>query len=209
LKHRIESLDKETTKKEIEFGESQKALAEYNQTLDEVDSWLSRAENQTFDEEETDELSLPNIMAICVESSSNDEQINGLCQLNDNPIVCEQDVFRPSMEKLENQKKRQEDITDWISTKTKLIDPSELPSAEPDISSSDEDNRSSLNPSWSSLLYRGVRIVLPIHALMLLALGISSIAEFDAVYSVACTVQNTVKHSFEPLLSWPNGPPPY
>ena len=69
--------------------------------------------------------------------------------------------------------------------------------------------RSSLNPSWSSLLYRGVRIVLPIHALMLLALGISSIAEFDAVYSVACTVQNTVKHSFEPLLSWPNGPPPY
>ena len=55
MKHRIESLDKETSKKEIEFGESQKALAEYSQTLDEVDSWLSRAENQTFDEEETDE----------------------------------------------------------------------------------------------------------------------------------------------------------
>ena len=121
MKHRIEFLDKETSKKEIEFGESQKALAEYSQTLDEVDSWLSRAENQTFDEEETDELSLPNIMAICVESSSNDEQINGLCQLNDNPIVCEQDVFRSSMEKLENQRKRQEDITDWINSKTKLV----------------------------------------------------------------------------------------
>ena len=121
MKNRIESLDKETSKKEIEFGESQKALAEYSQTLDEVDSWLSRAENQTFDEEATDELSLPNIMAICVESSSNDEQINGLCQLNDNPIVCEQDVFRSSMEKLENQKKRQEDITDWINSKTKLV----------------------------------------------------------------------------------------
>jgi hypothetical protein len=48
-----------------------------------------------------------------------------------------------------------------------------------------------------------------IGSLKLWALGISSIAEFDSVYSVVCVVQNTVKHSFEPLLSWPKGPPPY
>ena len=58
-------------------------------------------------------------MAICVESSSNEEQISRLSQLNDNPVVIAQDVFQPSIEKLIVQKKRKEDITNWIDSKTK------------------------------------------------------------------------------------------
>ena len=53
------------------------------------------------------------------------------------------------------------------------------------------------------------RTAFPVLALMLLGLGISSIADFDGEDSFVCTVQNNVKHSFEPLLSWKNGPPPY
>ena len=60
-------------------------------------------------------------MAICVESSSNEEQISRLSQLNDNPVVIAQDVFQPSIEKLIVQKKRKEDITNWINAKTKLV----------------------------------------------------------------------------------------
>ena len=60
-------------------------------------------------------------MAICVESSSNEEQISRLSQLNDNPVVIAQDVFQPSIEKLIAQKKRKEDITNWINAKTKLV----------------------------------------------------------------------------------------
>jgi hypothetical protein len=89
------------------------------------------------------------------------------------------------------------------------INPEDSTIVESDESSTDTEEWPITNASWTSILHRIARTALPIHALMLLALGISSIAEFDAVYSVVCTVQNTVKHSFEPLLGWPKGPPPY
>ena len=60
-------------------------------------------------------------MAICVESSSNEEQISRLSQLNEAHVVSAQDVFQPSIEKLIVQKKRKEDITNWINAKTKLV----------------------------------------------------------------------------------------
>ena len=98
-------------------------MVEYSQTLDEIDTWLTKAENQTISDPAStaDELSLPDIMAICVESSSNEEQLNHLSQLNDNHLVCAQDVFQSSIEELRTHKKRQEDITEWINTKTKLV----------------------------------------------------------------------------------------
>ena len=122
-KLRIEYLDKATSKKEIEFGESQKALVQYSQTLDEVDTWLTKAEAQTISSPTSSvkDLSLPDIMAICVESCSNEGQLNNLSQLNDNELVCAQDVFQSSIEKLRAQKCRQEEITNWISTKTNLV----------------------------------------------------------------------------------------
>ena len=60
-------------------------------------------------------------MALCVESGSNEEQINQLSQLNDNPVVCEQDVFQSSIEHLKQLKERQEEIGDWIKTRTNSV----------------------------------------------------------------------------------------
>jgi hypothetical protein len=95
-------------------------LVEYSQTLNEVDTWLSKAEGQTLSDP-TSTLSLPEVMAICVESCSNEEQLNNLAQLNNNQLVCAQEAFQSSIENLTTQKQRQEDITDWINTKTKLV----------------------------------------------------------------------------------------
>ena len=96
MKRRLEYLDKATSKKEIEFGDSQKALVEYTQTLNEVDTWLTKAESQTLSDDPTsavEDLSLPQVMAICVESCSNEEQLNNLIQLNDNQLVCAHEAF--------------------------------------------------------------------------------------------------------------------
>ena len=70
---------------------------------------------------ENEELSLQDIMALCVESGSNEEQINQLSQLNDNLGVCEQDVFQSSIEHLRQLKERQEEIVDWIKTRTNSV----------------------------------------------------------------------------------------
>ena len=124
IKRRIETLDKLTGKKEIEFGESQKVLVEYNQTLAETEIWLTKAEQQTISESTTepvDNLTLPDIMAICVESSCNEERLNRLSQLNDNDLVSAQDVFQQSIDNLRRQKERQEEITDWINNKTEVV----------------------------------------------------------------------------------------
>ena len=99
-------------------------MVEYTQTLNEVDTWLTKAEGQTLSDTTTtavEDLSLPEVMAICVESCSNEEQLNNLTQLNDNQLVCAQEAFQSSIENLRTQKQRQEDISDWINTKTKLV----------------------------------------------------------------------------------------
>merc|ERR1712045_160822 len=113
-----------------------------------------------------------------------------------------------SIESLRRLKERQEEITDWINQKTEVARLRSTSSQSHDSDSETEVSHSR-NLSWSALFYRLARTALPVQALMLLASGISSIAEFDSVYSVVCVVQNTVKHSFEPLLSWPKGPPPH
>ena len=76
IKRRIVLLDKTTTKKEIEFGESQKVLVEYSQSLEESGAWLSKAEQKTLSvSQDEDDLTLPDVMAICVESSCNEEKV--------------------------------------------------------------------------------------------------------------------------------------
>ena len=107
----------------MEFGESQKAFVEYNQTLPEIDHWLGKVETQTISDQTTRnaELSLQDIVALCVESGSNEEQIHQLSQLNDTHVVCEQDVFQSSIEQLNTLTRRQEEITDWINTRTQSV----------------------------------------------------------------------------------------
>ena len=80
-------------------------------------------ETQTISEQTpgNEELSLQDVVALCVESGSNEEQINQLSQLTDNDVISEQDVFQSSIEQLSILTKRQEEITDWINTKTKSV----------------------------------------------------------------------------------------
>jgi nesprin-1 len=56
-------------------------------------------------------------------------------------------------------------------------------------------------------LGRVVRAAVPIQAMMLILLGVSSIVPLDRD-ELICTVQNNLGRSFEPMLRWSNGPPP-
>ncbi len=56
-------------------------------------------------------------------------------------------------------------------------------------------------------LGRVVRAAVPIQAMMLLLLGVSSIVPLDQD-ELVCSVQNNLQRSFEPMLRWSNGPPP-
>eukprot|EP00095_Tigriopus_kingsejongensis_P001444 maker-scaffold207_size258870-snap-gene-0.13 protein:Tk01444 transcript:maker-scaffold207_size258870-snap-gene-0.13-mRNA-1 annotation:"nesprin" len=56
-------------------------------------------------------------------------------------------------------------------------------------------------------LGRVVRAAVPIQAMMLLLLGVSSIVPLDQD-ELICTLQNNLERSFEPMMRWSNGPPP-
>jgi len=56
-------------------------------------------------------------------------------------------------------------------------------------------------------LGRVVRAAVPIQAMMLLLLGVSSIVPLEQD-ELVCSVQNNLERSFEPMLHWSNGPPP-
>merc|ERR1719336_796394 len=56
-------------------------------------------------------------------------------------------------------------------------------------------------------LGRVVRAAVPIQALILLLLGVSSIVPLDQD-ELICSLQNNLQKSLEPMLQWSNGPPP-
>jgi len=82
-----------------------------------------------------------------------------------------------------------------------------------DEANSDE-SRASADPLDTGVLTRSyrflgrvVRAALPIQALMLLLLGVSSIVPLEHD-ELICTLQNNLQRSLEPMLRWSNGPPP-
>jgi nesprin-1 len=75
-----------------------------------------------------------------------------------------------------------------------------------DDASEDDLNRGVLSRSYR-FLGRVVRAALPIQALMLLLLGVSSIVPLERD-ELICTLQNNLQRSLEPMLRWSNGPPP-
>jgi len=72
--------------------------------------------------------------------------------------------------------------------------------------SDDDLNTGVLSRSYR-FLGRVVRAAVPIQALMLLLLGVSSFVPLDQE-ELICSVQNNLQRSFEPMLRWSNGPPP-
>ena len=56
-------------------------------------------------------------------------------------------------------------------------------------------------------LGRVVRAAVPIQALMLLLLGVSSIVPLDQE-ELICSLQNNLQKSSEIMMKWSNGPPP-
>ena len=56
-------------------------------------------------------------------------------------------------------------------------------------------------------LGRVARAALPIQALMLLLLGVSSIVPLDQD-ELICSLQNNLQKSSEIMMKWSNGPPP-
>ena len=75
-----------------------------------------------------------------------------------------------------------------------------------DASAADGVNTGVLARSYR-FLGRVVRAAVPIQAMMLLLLGVSSIVPLDQD-ELICAVQNNLQRSFEPMLRWSNGPPP-
>ena len=71
---------------------------------------------------------------------------------------------------------------------------------------SDDVNTGVLSRSYT-LLGRVVRAAVPIQALMLLLLGVSSIVPLDRE-ELICSLQNNLQRSLEPMLKWSDGPPP-
>jgi len=92
---------------------------------------------------------------------------------------------------------------------TEQLDPMQAeasPATKPKDSSDDNLNTGVLI-RCHRLLGRVVRAAVPIQALMLLLLGVSSIVPLDQD-ELICSLQNNLQRSLEPMLQWSNGPPP-
>jgi hypothetical protein len=72
--------------------------------------------------------------------------------------------------------------------------------------SNDDVNTGVLSRSYR-FLGRVVRAAVPIQALMLLLLGVSSIVPLDQE-ELICSLQNNLQRSPEPMMKWSHGPPP-
>jgi len=75
------------------------------------------------------------------------------------------------------------------------------------LNASDDDLNTGVLTRSYRFLGRVVRAALPIQALMLLLLGVSSIVPLEHD-ELICTLQNNLQRSLEPMLRWSNGPPP-
>ncbi|CAG2111139.1 unnamed protein product [Medioppia subpectinata] len=99
------------------------------------------------------------------------------------------------------------DISDNINNGIESDNEDNLRSESPELLATNKDTQRAPKRNLLNYMSRALRASIPIQALMFILLGAASLVPtVDEDYS--CQLMNNLLHSFQPMLDYPNGPPP-